>query len=91
MSEESFTRSLCVMCGPDVSVDEDGCCATCGASCLGEYAETLLSERDALKARVAELEEALRSLLDSLVGTMGQKMAIEAARAALAPKAGGGT
>jgi hypothetical protein len=26
----------CPECGPHVRADEDGCCATCGADCVGE-------------------------------------------------------
>lgn len=29
--------SLCVECGPDVKVDEDGCCATCGNGAMGAW------------------------------------------------------
>lgn len=29
--------SLCVECGPDVKVDEDGCCITCGNGAMGEW------------------------------------------------------
>ena len=40
--------SLCVECGPDVRVDEDGCCAACGASAMGPWADKAVA---ALKAR----------------------------------------
>jgi hypothetical protein len=36
--------SLCVECGPNVSVDEDGLCATCGATAIGSWLD---SRRDA--------------------------------------------
>ena len=29
--------SLCVECGPNVCVDEDGCCASCGGSAIGSW------------------------------------------------------
>lgn len=29
--------SLCPECGPDVAVDEDGCCVTCGATSTGAW------------------------------------------------------
>lgn len=29
--------SLCVDCGPDVKVDEDGCCVTCGNGAMGAW------------------------------------------------------
>jgi hypothetical protein len=38
--------TLCPQCGPNVGVDEDGCCTTCGADATGpgvEYAESLRS------------------------------------------------
>jgi len=28
--------SWCALCGPRVRVDEDGCCASCGAFCVHE-------------------------------------------------------
>ena len=40
--------SLCVECGPNVRVDEDGCCAACGASAMGPWADRAVA---ALKAR----------------------------------------
>lgn len=33
-----WTASWCPQCGPDVAVDEDGCCATCGATATGTAA-----------------------------------------------------
>lgn len=27
--------TFCVQCGPNVAIDEDGCCATCGADASG--------------------------------------------------------
>ena len=40
--------SLCVECGPNVRVDEDGCCAACGASAMGPWADKAVA---ALKAQ----------------------------------------
>lgn len=43
MAEHSC--SWCPSCGPDVAIDEDGCCAMCGADAVGEgadYAGSLL-------------------------------------------------
>ena len=40
--------SLCVECGPNVRVDEDGCCAACGASATGPWADKAVA---ALKAQ----------------------------------------
>lgn len=33
--------SLCVECGPNVGVDEDGCCAGCGATAMGAWLDSL--------------------------------------------------
>jgi hypothetical protein len=30
-------HSLCVNCGPNVGLDEDGLCATCGATATGDW------------------------------------------------------
>jgi len=39
--------SLCPECGPSVRVDEDGCCALCGATALGAWAlEHVLKEQN---------------------------------------------
>ena len=32
-----LSGSLCVECGPDVNVDEDGCCTMCGGTALGTW------------------------------------------------------
>lgn len=32
------TSTFCVQCGPMVTVDEDGCCATCGSTAIGPWA-----------------------------------------------------
>lgn len=51
--------TLCVECGPDVRVDEDGCCETCGAQATGSWlvqaVRTLSDDLDDLeqKARAA--------------------------------------
>lgn len=43
-------HSLCVECGPNVGVDEDGCCATCGATAMGAYLDAFrVTARAALK------------------------------------------
>lgn len=49
---ESFLGSWCPQCGPDVGVDEDGCCATCGATAVGDGADTALK----LRALVEQLK-----------------------------------
>lgn len=74
MSDENWSGSWCPQCGPDVSIDEDGCCAICGADATGEGAERALAlreQRDAalrdLAAVRAELAEA-RTILSEAVG-----------------------
>lgn len=47
-----ITGSWCSECGPDVMVDEDGVCATCGGSCTGDGAELALK----LRRKVATLQ-----------------------------------
>ena len=32
-------HTLCPTCGVGVSVDEDGCCETCGGDAMGDYVE----------------------------------------------------
>lgn len=34
-----MNRTFCVECGPNVKVDEDGCCVTCGGNAMGRWAE----------------------------------------------------
>jgi hypothetical protein len=44
--------TLCVECGPEVAVDEDGCCATCGNGATGTWLWRLV---DAITAPVTGL------------------------------------
>ena len=53
-------ETWCAQCGPDVRVDPDGCCATCGSDAVGYGA----NEAHRLAARVAELEARLRMAYD---------------------------
>lgn len=39
-------HSLCVNCGPNVRVDEDGLCATCGATCTGQWLDEQRAEAE---------------------------------------------
>ena len=58
MCEENWTGSWCAQCGPNVKVDEDGCCISCGLQAIGDGAEEALTaarERDALRERVEAL------------------------------------
>lgn len=38
-----MTYTFCVECGPEVKVDEDGCCEECGRDAVGEWAQTAVS------------------------------------------------
>lgn len=50
--------TFCVQCGPNVRVDEDGCCVHCGVTAIGPYADELR------RAAAPELLEALKALVD---------------------------
>lgn len=52
-----WTGTLCPECGPNVLVDEDGCCNGCGACATGRGVEAvirIIEERDQLRDRVTE-------------------------------------
>ena len=59
----THTGTWCPQCGPDVLCDEDGCCCTCGANCVGDGVEQAL----ALRAENERLRAALRSAADWLL------------------------
>lgn len=46
-------HSLCLECGPNISVDEEGCCSSCGAQAFGPWLERIA---DALREKDAEIE-----------------------------------
>ncbi len=53
---DGWTGSWCAECGPDVLVDGDGLCMTCGGSAVGPGAERALQirrERDELTERLS--------------------------------------
>ncbi len=39
LKDQANWHSLCLECGPNVTVDEDGCCSGCGATAIGEWLE----------------------------------------------------
>lgn len=45
----------CPECGPGVSVDEDGCCATCGATATGPGVDAIIAEVRQLREEVSFL------------------------------------
>ena len=47
-------RTFCVECGPDVSIDEDGCCLSCGTSAVGRW----LDEHYSIKRMLVVVEAA---------------------------------
>jgi hypothetical protein len=58
--------TLCVECGPNVAIDEDGCCVTCGATAIG----TWLRDHDPARPTPA----ALRDLADWCWNSTGPDM-----------------
>jgi len=74
MTEENWTGSWCAQCGPNVLVDEDGCCSACGSQAVGDGAEAALAaagERDALRERVDALTGAATVYRSALLGIAG--------------------
>lgn len=65
--------SWCVQCGPMVRVDEDGLCASCGATCMGEYADAAnemrwLLKKIARRKQFTASRQAARALLVKMAG-----------------------
>ena len=59
-------RTFCAQCGPDVPIDNEGCCLTCGSTADGAAADGLLTEYDALRAADAKR----RALLERAAATL---------------------
>lgn len=59
---ECWSASWCAEHGPDVRVDEDGCCVTCGNGALGPGAEQASCDR----RRLAKAQRDRRALADVL-------------------------
>ena len=56
--------TFCPQCGSNVEIDDDGCCAACGATALGagvNEIDALLQRAEAAEARVDALEEAIHA------------------------------
>ncbi len=51
LTEQEPWYSLCVECGPNVSLDQDGCCGACGGTAIGSWLETRLKARDCAVAK----------------------------------------
>ncbi len=49
--------TLCVQCGPDVGIDGEGCCVTCGGQAQGEWAERACAALADMREAVALLRE----------------------------------
>lgn len=66
-----MTASYCAECGPNVKVDEDGCCAACGGNAMGEFADracAAIAEVSRLKARLKDREKRIRDARKAMVG-----------------------
>ena len=50
MSKRETWHSLCVECGPNVGVDEDGLCAYCGVTAMGAWLDKHKGTHGALVA-----------------------------------------
>lgn len=59
-------QSLCVECGPDVGVDEDGLCASCGATAMGAWLDCNWLALQAAQSRAAVLEARVKVLEEAL-------------------------
>ena len=46
-------KTICVECGPNIIVDEDGCCVSCGRDSVGAGVEIVSNQIAALRARLA--------------------------------------
>ena len=57
MAERIVINTFCTECGPNVSVDEDGCCNTCGGWAMGEYVG-MVDEMARLLGRMLEAHKA---------------------------------
>ena len=77
--------SWCPQCGPNVEVDEDGCCAGCGATAMGPGADGAHKIKRALEGLVgASTREELESIkagVRSLHGVHERIDALNAIRA----------
>lgn len=63
-------RTLCGQCGPSIAVDEDGCCAACGADATGKYIDAAF---DWIERALRERDEA-RALVDTAMATVPKSM-----------------
>jgi hypothetical protein len=56
-------HSLCVECGPNVRVDEDGCCASCGNGAMGTWLDASQGrETPAVSSALSSAAEYMRQL-----------------------------
>jgi hypothetical protein len=53
--EHGETLTLGPQCGPHVAVDEDGCCASCGATATGDGATRVLKALAIMRKEMAEI------------------------------------
>jgi len=74
MSDHGGICTFCPECGPNVHVDEDGCCRCCGALAMGDgvrsldaYTRILEKEIHKLEAEIVRLSEAEQNDTDMLM------------------------
>ena len=71
----SETKTWCPQCGPDVDVDEDGCCGACGADATGDGADRAHRWRATAESAVAGAGEWRR--LAKLAAAAGNQAEME--------------
>lgn len=54
-----IARTWCPQCGPGVPIDEDGCCATCGATATGRGVDAVLPLRHRAECMCAAIVAAV--------------------------------
>ena len=64
-------ETLCPGCGPDVGLDEDGLCVTCGATATGDGVAAVLEAIAAKDARIAAIESELATYRAEVVDQSG--------------------
>jgi len=59
-------HTLCPECGPDVHVDEDGCCVNCGADAVGRGVEVVREHLRKLKTQARNARARSRARIRNL-------------------------
>jgi uncharacterized Zn finger protein (UPF0148 family) len=58
-------KTWCPQCGPDVHIDEDGCCAMCGADAAGDGVDEAHKHRRAAQKAQKALERICEETYDT--------------------------